>query len=139
MAVPELLIIIGIGLLAGTLSGLVGIGGGIILVPALIYFLKYNQHQAQGTSLGVLMLPVVFLGFYQYYKQGQLNGNPIDLKVVGVLAIGFIFGGFLGGSMATRIDAGLLKKIVAVLLFYSAVKLLQWDLFVFRWIKSLFS
>ena len=53
-----------IGIAAGVLSGLVGIGGGIILVPALIYFLKYNQHQAQGTSLGVLVLPVVFLGFY---------------------------------------------------------------------------
>jgi hypothetical protein len=139
MALPEILLIIGIGLLAGVLSGLVGIGGGIVLVPALVYFLKYSQHQAQGTSLGVLMLPVVFLGFYQYYKYGQANGNPIDLKIVGILAIGFILGGFLGGKIATKIDGELMKKLFAILLLYTAVKLLQWDQALIRWIKSLVS
>lgn len=139
MGTPELLLIIGIGLLAGVLSGLVGIGGGIILVPALVYFLKYSQHQAQGTSLGVLVLPVVFLGFYQYYKFGQANGNPIDLKVVGLLAIGFIIGGLLGGKLATRIDAELMKKIFAVVLFYTAIKLLYWDQLIIRWLKSVFT
>lgn len=139
MPVSELILIIGIGLLAGVLSGLVGIGGGIVLVPALVYFLKYSQHQAQGTSLGVLMLPVVFLGFYQYYKYAQAQGTPIDLKVVGLLAIGFILGGLLGGKIATRIDGELMKKIFAVLMLYSAVKLLQWDQVVIRWIKSVFS
>ncbi|WP_290791873.1 TSUP family transporter [Flavihumibacter sp. UBA7668] len=139
MALPEILLIIGIGLLAGVLSGLVGIGGGIVLVPALVYFLKYSQHQAQGTSLGVLMLPVVFLGFYQYYKYGQANGNPIDLKIVGILAIGFILGGFLGGKIATKIDGELMKKLFAILLLYTAVKLLQWDQALIRWVKSLVS
>lgn len=139
MPASELILIIGIGLLAGVLSGLVGIGGGIVLVPALVYFLKYSQHQAQGTSLGVLMLPVVFLGFYQYYKYAQAQGTPIDLKVVGLLAIGFILGGLLGGKIATRIDGELMKKIFAVLMLYSAVKLLHWDQVVLRWIKSVFS
>jgi uncharacterized membrane protein YfcA len=139
MPASELLLIIGIGLLAGVLSGLVGIGGGIVLVPALVYFLKYSQHQAQGTSLGVLMLPVVFLGFYQYYKYAQAQGTPIDLKVVGLLAFGFILGGLLGGKIATRIDGELMKKIFAVLMLYSAVKLLHWDQTVLRWIKSVFS
>ncbi|MCF1713347.1 sulfite exporter TauE/SafE family protein [Flavihumibacter sp. RY-1] len=139
MPASELILIIGIGLLAGVLSGLVGIGGGIVLVPALVYFLKYSQHQAQGTSLGVLMLPVVFLGFYQYYKYAQAQGTPIDLKVVGLLAVGFILGGLLGGKIATRIDGELMKKIFAVLMLYSAVKLLHWDQVVLRWIKSVFS
>ena len=139
MALPEILLIIGIGLLAGVLSGLVGIGGGIVLVPALVYFLKYSQHQAQGTSLGLLMLPVVFLGFYQYYKYGQANGNPIDLKIVGILAIGFILGGFLGGKIATKIDGELMKKLFTILLLYTAVKLLQWDQALIRWVKSLVS
>ena len=139
MPASELLLIIGIGLLAGVLSGLVGIGGGIVLVPALVYFLKYSQHQAQGTSLGVLMLPVVFLGFYQYYKFAQAQGTPIDLKVVGLLAVGFILGGLLGGKIATRIDGELMKKIFAVLMLYSAVKLLHWDQVVIRWIKSVFT
>lgn len=139
MPASELILIIGIGLLAGVLSGLVGIGGGIVLVPALVYFLKYSQHQAQGTSLGVLMLPVVFLGFYQYYKYAQAQGTPIDLKVVGLLAVGFILGGLLGGKIATRIDGELMKKIFAVLMLYSAVKLLHWDQVVLRWIKSVFT
>ncbi|MCU0386774.1 MAG: sulfite exporter TauE/SafE family protein [Flavihumibacter sp.] len=139
MPASELILIIGIGLLAGVLSGLVGIGGGIVLVPALVYFLKYSQHQAQGTSLGVLMLPVVFLGFYQYYKYAQAQGTPIDLKVVGLLAVGFILGGLLGGKIATRIDGELMKKIFAVLLLYTAVKLLHWDQLVLRWVKSIFT
>ena len=67
-----------IGLAAGILSGLVGVGGGIILVPALVYFLGYDQHQAQGTSLGVLTLPVVILAFLTYYKDCRTAGNPTN-------------------------------------------------------------
>ena len=71
-----------IGLSAGVLSGLVGIGGGIIMVPALVFFMNYTQHQAQGTSLAVLTLPVVILASIYYYNQCQKLGTPIDLKIV---------------------------------------------------------
>lgn len=139
MAASEIITIVILGVAAGVLSGLVGIGGGIILVPALIYFLHYSQHQAQGTSLGVLTLPVVILGFYQYYKYCQTAGTPIDIKVIGLLAAGFIVGGFFGGKIAVRIDTDTMKKIFAVILFYTAFKLLHWDAQIIRWTKQIFS
>ena len=125
-----------IGLSAGLLSGLVGIGGGIIMVPALVFFMSYTQHQAQGTSLAVLTLPVVILATFFYYFQCQKLGTPINLKIVGILALGFIGGAYFGSKLAIAIDQELLKKIFAIILFYTAFKMLQWDTIIFKWIKS---
>ena len=127
MTTQLIVIIIAIGLFAGMLSGLIGIGGGIILVPALVYILHYNQLQAQGTSLGVLTFPVVIVAFLNYYHQCKKIGEPIDWKVIGLLAIGFVVGGYFGSFMAIRIDKELLKKIFAIILFYTAFKMLNWD------------
>lgn len=131
--------IILIGLFAGTLSGLVGIGGGIVLVPALVYFLHFTQHQAQGTSLGVLVFPVVILAFLSYYYNSKKIGPPIDFKIIGFLAVGFIIGGLIGSNIAIRIEVKTLKKIFAILLFYTGIKMLSWDTTVLRWIKGIFS
>ena len=138
MSFREILIIIIIGLMAGVLSGLVGVGGGIILVPALVYFLSYTQHQAQGTSLGVLTFPVVILAFLTYYRECKSMGAPIDFKVIAILAVGFVIGGFFGSHLAVRIDRELLKKIFAVILFYTAFKMLDWDTMFINWIKKIF-
>jgi len=138
MPTQEIVTIILIGLAAGILSGLVGVGGGIIMVPALVFFLHYSQHQAQGTSLGVLTLPVVILAFLKYYIDCRNMGTPIDLKVIGLLAIAFVLGGWLGSSIALKINQDLLKKIFAVILLYTAVKMLDWDDVVVRWIKRIF-
>ena len=127
-----------IGLAAGVLSGLVGVGGGIIMVPALVFFMKYTQHQAQGTSLAVLTLPVVIIASLYYYHQCQKAGTPIDLRIVGLLAAGFLVGGFFGSKFALMIDEGLLKKIFAVILFYTAFKMLNWDALLVKWVKSIF-
>ena len=136
MTAQLMLIIIIIGLFAGILSGLVGIGGGIILVPALVYFMGYTQHQAQGTSLGVLTLPVVIIAFITYYYDCRKMGVPIDFKVIGLLAAGFLIGGFFGSSLALKLDKEVLKKIFAVLLFYTAIKMLGWDKTVIGWFKT---
>jgi len=135
----EIIVVILIGLLAGTLSGLIGVGGGIIMVPALVWFMHYSQHQAQGTSLGVLTLPVVILGFLKYYSDCKKLGTPLDLKIIGILAAGFIIGGYLGSSIALKIDKDALKKIFAVIMFYTAFKMLEWDTAIFRWVKGIFS
>jgi uncharacterized protein len=135
MTTQLILIIILIGLMAGILSGLVGIGGGIILVPALVYFMSYTQHQAQGTSLGVLALPVVIIAFLKYYSVCKEMGTPIDFKVIGLLAAGFVIGGFLGSSLALKLDKEVLKKVFAALLFYTAIKMLEWDKLVIGWFK----
>jgi|GEM_PF-1286990 len=98
------IILIAIGIAAGMLSGLVGVGGGIALVPLLVYFLHYNQHQAQGTSLGVLSFPVVILAFITYYNDCKKTGAPIEFNVIAIIGIGFVAGGLLGSKIAVKID-----------------------------------
>lgn len=127
-----------IGLAAGMLSGLVGVGGGIIMVPALVFFLHYTQHQAQGTSLAVLTLPVVIIASISYYYQCQKLGTPIDLKVVCLLAAGFLVGGYFGSKIALAINQDALKKVFAVILFYTAIKMLSWDDVIVKWVKGIF-
>jgi uncharacterized membrane protein YfcA len=127
-----------IGLSAGILSGLVGVGGGIIMVPALVFFLNYTQHQAQGSSLAVLTLPVVILASAYYYFECRKLGTPVDLKVVGLLAAGFLIGGFIGSKMALNINQQMLKRIFAIILFYTAFKMLSWDVLFIRWLRNTF-
>jgi uncharacterized membrane protein YfcA len=135
MTTQLVLIIITIGLIAGILSGLVGVGGGIVLVPALVYFLSYTQHQAQGTSLGVLTLPVVIVAFLKYNADCKSMGTPIDFKVIGLLAGGFLVGGFFGSTLALKLDKEILKKVFAIILFYTAIKMLAWDKTIIGWFK----
>ena len=139
MAIQTVFILILIGVAAGMLSGLVGVGGGIILVPALIYFLNYNQHQAQGTSLGVLTVPVTIFAFLVYYQDCLKTNTPVQFKVIWIVAFGFLVGGILGSKLAVKIDDVLLRKIFAVILFYIAIKLLNWDTATINWFKSIFS
>jgi|SRR6186713_83916 uncharacterized membrane protein YfcA len=133
MTTELVMILLLIGLFAGILSGLVGVGGGLIIVPALIFFLGYSQHQAQGTSLGLLLLPVGILAVLNYYNKGY-----IDIKVVAIMSLAFIFGGWLGSKLALRLPADAVKKIFAVFLFYSAFKLLAWDKAIVKWIREIF-
>ena len=139
MDYQAVIILILIGLAAGVLSGLVGVGGGIVLVPALVYFLNYNQHQAQGTSLGVLTFPVTILAFLSYYRECLNTGAPIELKVILIIAAGFIVGGLLGSSFAVKIEQSTLKKLFALILFYTGIKMLDWDKVIINWMKHLFS
>jgi uncharacterized protein len=115
-------LIIVIGFAAGMLGGLIGIGGGLIVVPALVYFLSYSQHQAQGTSLGLLVLPVAILGVINYYKKGY-----VDPKVVGLLAIGFVLGSYLGSKYALGLPQSTLKKVFAIFLLILSLKMLFLD------------
>jgi uncharacterized protein len=138
MISQEIITIILIGFAAGVLSGLVGVGGGIILVPALIYFLQYTQHQAQGSSLAVLTLPVVAFAFFQYYIECKNRNTPINTTVILILAAGFVVGSVFGSKLALRIPEAPLKKIFALILFYTAFKMLQWDQWIVKWIRSIF-
>jgi uncharacterized protein len=122
MTFTTVVILIIIGLLAGMLSGLVGVGGGIIIVPGLVYFLAYSQKNAQGTSLGVLMLPVVAIAAFYYYKSGNMN-----VKAVPIIATGFIIGGFLGSKLALSLPDAVIKKIFAVVLIFIALKMIFLD------------
>jgi uncharacterized protein len=119
MTLETILLLALIGVIAGMLSGLVGVGGGIVMVPLLIYFLGFNQHQAQGTSLTVLVVPVTAAAVYNYYKEGY-----IDWRYAGIIALFFVIGGYFGSKMAISIDQKMLKKIFAIVLLFVAGKML---------------
>jgi uncharacterized membrane protein YfcA len=122
-----------IGLTAGILGGMVGVGGGLIVVPALVFFFGFSQHEAQGTSLGLLVLPVALLGMINYYKSGY-----VDFKVVGLLAISFFLGSYLGSKWSLSLPQETIKKYFALLLFYTAFKMIGWEKQVLLWIKKLY-
>ena len=122
MDIQTILIIILVGITAGMLSGLVGVGGGLVIVPALVYFIGFSQKTAQGTSLGLIMLPVGILGVLQYYKQGH-----VDFRIVGILAIGFLAGSFFGSKIALSLSQENVKKIFAAFMIIIAVKMLFFD------------
>jgi uncharacterized protein len=134
MSTDAILLLLGIGLAAGILSGMVGVGGGLIVVPALVFFMGFTQHQAQGTSLGLLLLPVGILAVINYYNKGN-----IDIKVVLIMSLAFVLGGWLGSKIALTVNQETLKKIFAVFLFYVAFRFLHWDQAIIKWVKGLVS
>jgi uncharacterized protein len=130
MGLQMIMILVLIGLASGILSGLVGVGGGIIIVPALVFFLGFTQHQAQGTSLGLLLLPVGILAVLNYYKQGH-----IDIKVIAIMSIAFVLGGWLGSKLSLVLSDVLIKRIFAVVMLYAAFKMLDWDKAIINWFR----
>ena len=106
------------GIAVGVFSGLVGIAGGVILVPILFYLFKMNQHLAQGTSLAVLLPPTGLLAFLKYYRAGNA-----DLKLGLLIALGMFIGGYFGGTWAQEVPSDTLRKIFAVVLAATAVKM----------------
>ena len=122
MDTQTILILLVVGLAAGTLSGMVGIGGGILIVPALIYFLGFSQKMAQATSLGIFFLPFGPLGFLQFYKQGY-----IDMRVVVIISVAFFFGSYFGSRIALSLPQETVKKIFAILMIMIAFKMLFLD------------
>ena len=115
----DIFILLALGLVAGILSGMVGIGGGIIIVPALVYFLGFSQHSAQGTVLFMFLLPIGILGVYNYWQAGQ-----VDLKVACIMAATFFVGSFLGSKFAISLDALTLKRVFGAIIFMLSLKMM---------------
>lgn len=111
-------IILALGLLVGVLVGLLGIGGGVVLVPAMVYLLGYDQHLAQGTSLFILLPPIGLGALRQYWKNGQ-----VDIRAGIYCAVGFLFGGYVGGKIAVPMDSRHLRGIFGFFLILSAALL----------------
>ncbi|MFN6375014.1 MAG: sulfite exporter TauE/SafE family protein [Chitinophagia bacterium] len=108
-----------IGLAAGVLGGMVGIGGGVLIVPALVLILGLSQHQSQGISLAMMIFPVGILGVINYYKKGY-----VDFRYTGLLAVGFFIGSFIGSKFSLSLPQDTVKKIFAVVMILLAIKLL---------------
>ena len=108
-----------IGLLAGMLSGFLGVGGGVIMIPLMLILLGMNQHEAQGTSLAVLAVPVTFIAAYTYH----VSGSPINWRYAGLIAVFFVVGGLIGSKFAVSVPQNILKKIFAFVLLVVAIKM----------------
>ena len=119
MTIQTILILAATGLMAGILSGFVGVGGGIIIVPSLVFLLGMSQHSAQGTSLFVLCLPVVFLALFNYWKEGQVNW-----KFGLIIAITFLIGGFVGSKLSLKLSPSLVQIIFGLIMAYVSFRLL---------------
>lgn len=117
----SMLIFIGLlvlGIIAGYFSGLVGIGGGVIIVPTLVLLFGFTQYSAQGTTLALLVPPIGILAVWKYYQKGF-----VDIKTAAIICLGFIIGGYLGSITAVNIPQDTLRKIFAILLIVLGVKM----------------
>lgn len=114
-----ILLLLALGLLAGILSSMVGIGGGIVIVPALVFLFGISQKMAQGTSLVMLLPPIGLLAVINYYKAGF-----VDLRLAGILIVAFVAGSYFGSKVALNLSELMLKRIFGVLLMLLAIKYL---------------
>jgi uncharacterized membrane protein YfcA len=108
-----------LGLVAGVLSGLIGIGGGVIIVPSLIFLFGFSQHEAQGTTLALLVPPIGILAAWTYYQQGY-----VDVRAAVLICLGFFGGGLLGAKVATSLSNVLLEKVFGGALLLIALKMI---------------
>ena len=122
MTAAQLIILLLIGLAAGFMSSMIGIGGGLVIVPAMVFFYGMDQKLAQGTSLLVIALPVTIVGAYTYYRAGNANWQASL-----VIAVTFMVGGYYGGVLANKLDTTIIKKIFAVFMILIAIKYLFLD------------
>jgi len=119
MTVTQIILLAIIGLIAGIFSGSLGVGGAIIVIPALVFFLGLSQHQAQGTSLAFMIPPVTLLAVINYWKQGYVNW-----KFALILALMFFIGAYIGSTISVNIPEKILKKIFGALLLFVAARMI---------------
>lgn len=119
MPIYTVLLLIAVGLAAGILGGTLGVGGGIIVIPALVFLFGFSQHDAQGTTLAFMLPPVTLLATWNYWK----NGN-VDWRFALILSATFMVGAFLGSKLAIELPDKILKKIFGILLLFVAIKMI---------------
>ncbi len=119
MSVTHIIIILVIGILSGLLSGVFGVGGAIIVIPALVFILGFTQHEAQGTSLAFMLPPVGILATWNYWKEGNVNW-----RVALILSAAFVVGAYLGSHFTINIPDKMLRRMFGVLLIVIAVKMI---------------
>ena len=131
MEITTFITLLFIGLFAGIASGYVGIGGGIIIIPSLIYFLGLGQHQAQGVSLALMLPPIGVLAFYKYYQSGSFNleieGQIIENKLLIyalMMAVFFVIGGWLGAKWSLKTPVHVVKLVFGSFMLYASIKMI---------------
>src|SRR5450759_414809 len=119
MNLTTILILVIIGLMAGVFGGMFGVGGAIIMIPALVYFLGVDQHTAQGTSVAIMLPPIGLFTAYNYYKAGEVN-----IWYAVIIAAAFMVGGYFGSMIALKLPENLMKKIFGILLILIALRMI---------------
>ena len=119
MTLQTVIILLTIGIFAGLLSGFVGVGGGVVIVPALVFFLGLTQHQAQGTSLFILVLPVGILAVMNYSKTSNINWTYGI-----IIALAFIIGGYLGSKLSLKLSPSIVKLAFGIIMAFVSIKLI---------------
>jgi len=119
LLMAQMLLYLALGVGAGVFSGLIGVGGGVIIVPALVFLFGLTQQQAQGTTLALLVPPIGLLAAWEYYKKGFA-----DLRIAGLVALGFFLGGLLGAKFATGLSNQTLEKIFGLVLLAISLKMI---------------
>ena len=119
MEPATILTLLVIGVFAGMLSGFVGVGGGIIIVPALVFFLGFTQHQAQGTSLAMMIPPIGIMAVYNYYRSGNVN-----LWAAAILCLTFFVGAYFGSKISLKLDQVQVKRIFGAVMLLVSIKFL---------------
>ena len=112
-------LLLALGLFSGAMSGLIGIGGGVLLTPALVYLLNYSQQQAQGTTLALLLPPISIFAAWVYYQKGY-----VDVRAAVLICLGFVFGSLLGARLAVELPSGMLSKIFGVAMLGIAIRMI---------------
>ncbi len=118
MSITLIVIFLLVGVFVGVVSGMVGIGGGLLFLPIFVMFFGFSYHLAAGTTLALMVPPIGILAAYEYYKHGH-----VDIKVALLICIGFLIGGFFGAKLAQIIPGSILRKGFALLLAYTAIKM----------------
>jgi len=118
---PNIALYILLGLFAGVFSGVVGLGGGVIIVPVLVFLFGMTQHQAQGTTLALLVPPIGILAAYEYYRRGF-----VDIRIAALICLGFVAGSVIGARIGTSLPEDILKKVFGVALLLIGAKMILW-------------
>ena len=119
MNLVTIIILVLIGLMAGVFGGMFGVGGAIVMIPALVYFLGVDQHTAQGTSVAIMLPPIGLFAAYNYYKAGEVN-----IWYAVIIALAFMIGGYFGSMIALKLPENLMRKLFAILLILVALRML---------------
>ena len=122
MGVSTLLILVSIGVCAGIMSGFIGIGGGVVIVPALVFFLGFTQHEAQGLSITTMLPPIGIMAFYSYWQHGAVTKTSIGYGAI--IAVAFSIGGFIGSKVALKMSPNLIKLIFGAFMLFVAFKMI---------------
>jgi uncharacterized protein len=121
MSITTILILLIIGAITGVMAGMLGIGGGLVVIPALVMVMGMSQQSAQGTSLAMMLPPIGIIAAYNYYRAGH-----VDIKIAMLLAVAFIIGSYFGSKIAVKLPQDVLKKIFGIFLVLVAAKMLFW-------------